>query len=476
MASSTRKEDSNHLTHTKGKSKLGMSRYVFVCRGIDVCVGQGPLDLDSSPAIVRVIDNGSPARSERQTTPSEWPSSPRPVEEWPISPPSTPPLFTSGQTQEVSNQSARVPGPVAHSNAREVTTIVQQALSKNPRSTLKTLTPAQGRVRSLPPHSLSSTYSSALSTTNLRSKATSLPLDILRSSVSNIRKVPPPLVKAGKEACGEVLVPCSDSGGSGTQSSFHRAGSTPNRLRATIAAAPGHDPSSLGVCSSQEHINDMHVGRNLNPDRERLQSQDLDGMELDDFHSVAVNGSYSEAVHGGGTPTRNEDATNKGEAVRSSLASPRPEVSHEQPPPSSPPIHSQSPSSLRSASLVEEMVVIEGRATPPHLPTVIGKRARSLSQSPPQSKRPRLTSPEPVSPNHQEYDAAARKVFDPELLKIGIEVDLRDYDNNPPPYPWGEGLSRLDLKPPLHPPLLITNSKLAEIWTSVCKSRGWYKE
>jgi hypothetical protein len=161
--------------------------------------------------------------------------------------------------------------------------------------------------------------------------------------------------------------------------------------------------------------------------------------------------------------------------VRSSLTSPRPEVSHGQPPPSSPPIYSQSPSSRRSTPLVEEMVVIERHATPPHLPMVAGKRARSLSQSPPQSKRPRLTSREPVSPNHEEYDAAARKVFDPELLKIGIEVDLRDCDNDPPPYPWGEGMSRLDLKPPVHP-LLITNSKLAEIWTSVCKSRGWCEE
>jgi hypothetical protein len=71
------------------------------------------------------------------------------------------------------------------------------------------------------------------------------------------------------------------------------------------------------------------------------------------------------------------------------------------------------------------------------------------------------------------HSATPRKVFDPELLKVGIEVDLTDYDGSPPPYPCKEGTSRLDLKQP-DQPLLITNSKLAEIWKSVCKYRGWY--
>jgi hypothetical protein len=63
------------------------------------------------------------------------------------------------------------------------------------------------------------------------------------------------------------------------------------------------------------------------------------------------------------------------------------------------------------------------------------------------------------------------KVFDPELLKLGIEVDLRDYDDDPPPYPWGAGMSKLNFRP--NYPLLITNSKLAEIWKRVCEYRGW---
>jgi hypothetical protein len=77
-----------------------------------------------------------------------------------------------------------------------------------------------------------------------------------------------------------------------------------------------------------------------------------------------------------------------------------------------------------------------------------------------------------VSRGREVHSAAPRKVFDPELLKVGIEVDLTDYDGDPPPYPGKEGMSRLNLKRPDHP-LLITNSKLAEIWKSVCKYRGW---
>jgi hypothetical protein len=80
-------------------------------------------------------------------------------------------------------------------------------------------------------------------------------------------------------------------------------------------------------------------------------------------------------------------------------------------------------------------------------------------------------SREPVNFSREVHSAALRKVFDPELLKLGIEVDLTDYDGNPPLYPRKE-MSRLNLKQ-LDNPLLITNSKLAEIWKSVCKYRGW---
>jgi hypothetical protein len=435
-------------------------------------VGKGPLDLDNSPAIRQLIDNGSPARSERQTTPSEWLPSPKAAEEWPISPPSTPPLFTPAQAQEVPDQSARVPEPAANSNAREATIIAQQAPSRDLESTPTALSPAQRHRQSLPPPSFKSSYSSALSTTNLRSKATSLPSDVFGSGVSNLRKVPPPLVKNTKEACGEVLVPSSDSGGPGSQSPFHENGSPPDRLQTTIAAAPGHDLAPLSVGSKPERVNDTYdeQGPNLEPER----SQDPDNMQLDEFSRIAVNGS-AESVHGNGVLTRSEGVINKGEAVNSPLPSSRPEVSSEQLPPSSIPIYSQSPNWHRSTPLVEETVAIEGHTTPPHLPVVTAKRARPLSPSPPRSKRPRLMSREPVSPGHQVYGDTARKVFDPELLKIGIEVDLRDFDNNPPPYPQGEGMSRLNLRPPDHP-LLITNFKLAEIWKSVCKSRGWGEE
>jgi hypothetical protein len=124
---------------------------------------------------------------------------------------------------------------------------------------------------------------------------------------------------------------------------------------------------------------------------------------------------------------------------------------------------------------VEETAVVEetpSHVTTQHLPSTI-KRARPLTPSPPRGKRPRLMSREVVDRSREVHSAASRKVFDPELLKVGIEVDLTDYDGNPPPYPCKEGMSRLNIKQP-DPPLLITNSKLAEIWKSVCKYRGWY--
>jgi hypothetical protein len=81
-------------------------------------------------------------------------------------------------------------------------------------------------------------------------------------------------------------------------------------------------------------------------------------------------------------------------------------------------------------------------------------------------------SRELVNVSREVHSAVLRKDFDPELLKVGIEVDLTDYDGNPPLYPGNDEMSRLNLRP-LDNPLLITNSKLAEIWKSVCKYRGW---
>jgi hypothetical protein len=50
-------------------------------------------------------------------------------------------------------------------------------------------------------------------------------------------------------------------------------------------------------------------------------------------------------------------------------------------------------------------------------------------------------------------------------------VDLGDYDDSPPRFPWGKEMYRPDFRPPDHP-LLITNSKLADIWKSVREYRG----
>ncbi|KAI0256371.1 hypothetical protein BJV78DRAFT_1171425 [Lactifluus subvellereus] len=453
-ATRTRKENGDHLLPGKRKSKPG----------------KGPLDLDSSPAIMQAIDSGSPARSQRQTTPSEWPSSP--LAEWPISPPSTPPLFTQNQPQAVSEQSVRVPEPVVNNNARQTSTIAQQALSNDLASTLTAPAPAQKRRQSLPPPSFSPTYSSALFTTNLRNKASSLPSDVFGSRVSNTRRVPPPSLKNTKEACGEVLVPGSDSGSPGARSSCHENSSPLAPLRATIAAASEHGPASPRVSSSPERVNKTYDEQNSIPGREP--NQDLDNMQLDGFSRMAVNGS-TESAHGNGIRTRNEGGINNGEVVKSPLPSPGPGGSDEQLPPSSIPIYSQSPTWHRSTLLVEETVAIEYNTTPPDLPMVTAKRARSPSPSPPRSKRPRLMSRETVSRNHQVYGTTPRRVFDEELLKIGIEVDLREYDDNPLPYPWGERMSGLNLRSQDHP-LLITNSKLAEIWKSVCKSRGGCKK
>jgi hypothetical protein len=423
--------------------------------------GNGALDPDSSPDVFDDRYDGSPSRSVRQTTPSEWPTSPEQthipvfpsrevVDQLPISPPSTPPLFTQ-ELPQVVGQSTLVPEPAVDHDPRANPKAVQQAGL----TSLRPPVPVQKRTQSVPLPSSSSAVSSV--TTNPRHKATSLPTDVFGSTVSHTRRVPPPSAKTTKEPCGEVLVPGSDSGGPDTQSTQNNP--SLNQRRAAIPASP-------------ERVNEAHEaqGSVLEPGP----SQEPDKGQLDELSRMALNGSYVDHVRGNGVQTHNGMGDNRRYAMEPGLPSPEPELSYEQLPPSSLPIYSQSFNWDRSMVAVEETATVEGtpsQVTTQHLPTSTTKRARPLTPSPPQGKRPRLMSYESVNHSREVHSAAPRKVLDPELLKVGIEVDLTDYDGNPPPYPCKEGMSRLNLKQP-HP-LLITNSKLAEIWESVCKYRGW---
>jgi hypothetical protein len=423
--------------------------------------GNGALDPDSSPDVFNDPYDGSSSRPERQTTPSEWPTSPErthiPVspsrevaDQLPISPPSTPPLFTQ-ELPQVVGQSTSVPEPAGDHHPRAIPEAVQQVGL----TSLKPPVPAQKRTQSVPLPSSSSAVSSV--TTNTRHKATSLPTDVFGSTVSHTRRVPPPSAKTTKEPCGEVLVPGSDSGGPDTQSTQNN--SSPSQRRAAIPASP-------------ERVNEAHDAQNsvLEPGP----SQEPDKGQLDELSRMALNGSYVDHIRGNGVRTLNGMGYDRRDAVEPGLPSPEPELSYEQLPPSSLPIYSQSLNWDRSMVVVEETAAVEGtpsHVTTQHLLTSTTKRARPLTPSPPRGKRPRLMSCELVNRSREVHSAAPRKVFDPELLKVGIEVDLTDYDGNPPPYPYKEGMSRLNLKQP-HP-LLITNSKLAEIWKSVSKYRGW---
>ena len=429
-------------------------------------VGNGALD-DSY--------DGSPSRSERQTTPSEWPTSPErtriPVspsrevpDQLPISPPSTPPLYTQ-ELPQVVGQSTSVPEPAGDHDPQATPEAVRQPglISLMPP------VPAQKRTQSVPLLSSSSAVSQV--TTNPRHKATSLPTDVFGSTVFHTRRVPPPSAKTTKEPCGEVLVPGSDSGGLDTQSTQNNY--SRSQRRAAIPGSPGHVNTSLRTGSSPERVNEAHDAQSsvLEPGL----SQEPDKGQLDDLSRMALNGSYADHVHGNGIQMHNGTGDNRRVAVEPGLPSPEPELSYEQLPPSSLPIYSQSPNWDRSMVAAEETTTVEetpSHVTTQHLPTSIAKRARPLSPSPPRSKRPRLMSCELVNRSREVHSAAPRKVFDPELLKVGIEVDLTDYDSNPPSYPCKEGMSRLNLKQP-DQPLHITNSKLAEIWKSVCKYRGW---
>ncbi len=363
-----------------------------------------------------------------------------------MSPPSTPPLFTQ-ELPQVVGQSTSVPEPAGDHDPQATPEVVQQARL----TSLGPPAPAQKRSQSVPlPSSMSTVFSA---TTNPRHKATSLPTDVFGSTVSHTRRVPPPSAKITKEPCGEVLVPGSDSGGPDTQSTQNNSFSS---RRAAIPASPGR------VNDAQSSV--LEPGPSQEPDK----------GHLDDLSRMALNGSYADQVRGNRVQTYNGKGDNRRGAVEPGLPSPEPELSYEQLPPSSLPIYSQSLNWDRSMVVVEETAVVEGTpsyVTTQHLPTSIAKRARPLTPSPPRGKRPRLMSCELVNRSREVRSATPRKIFDPELLKVGIEVDLTDYDGSPPPYPC-KGMSRLNVKQLEHP-LLITNSKLAEIWNSVCKYRGW---
>jgi hypothetical protein len=440
-----------------------------VTRVLNADAGKGALDLDSSPAVTQGTDNGSPARPERQTTPSEWPASPElsyispspspeAVGVLPISPPSTPPLFTPEQLQIVPGYS-RVSDSAPHS-PQVSPAVVQQTIPSDLESTSLRSRSPQSHRRSLPPSS-----NPALPTSPLN-KATSLPPGVIRLSVSHSRRVPPPSVKNTKEACGEILVPGSDSGGPGTQSLSNENNSPVDRRRAKMAVSPGHDTGSMRVSASPERVNVSHDG---GPMVEAEASQEPNNAQLDDLSRMAVNGSYEDQVNGNGVRTHNGPGPGEGDTSSGH------QQSYEPLPPSSPPIHSQAPSWNRSTVLVEETAAVDEsmtHETSPNPQSLTAKRTRSSSPPPMRNKRPRLVSREPVIPRHQVHGATPIKGFDPELLELKIEMDLGDYDDNPPTYPWGKEMSRLDFRPPNHP-LLICNSKLADLWKSLCEYRGW---
>lgn len=415
----------------------------------------------------RDIEKCSPVSLRRQTTPSEWPPSPsperlhspslspEPAGERPISPPSTPPLFTPEQPQEAQGQEP----PVAES------TESSQAISTNDVevTSLRPPTPAQRR-RSMPPIS---SYSSSLSTSLSRTKATSLPLDVFGSSASNARRVPLPTVKFNKDAYGEILVPSSDSGELVIQSSSH---GNPSALGPPSAAVPKH---AMAPSSSPERVNDSYDMQSQILEPERSQDPNGFGLRMEDLSRMALNGSYPEQLHGDDVQTSNRDAAHEEEAARSPSPVPDPEPTL---PPSSIPIPSQSPTWRHATTTVEETLAVA--ETSYHVTRdVTTKRARP-SPSPAersllQSKRPKLMSHESLTPDLQRHETTPPEVvFDAELLKLGIKVNLADYDNSPPVFPWGEGMTHLNLRQPQHP-LRITNSKLTEIWKNVCRSRGW---
>ena len=216
---------------------------------------------------------------------------------------------------------------------------------------------------------------------------------------------------------------------------------------------------SLRVNPGPERVNNGHDRGG--PIQEAEPSQEHNSARLDDLSCMAAKVSYAEQPRGNGVHARGACGHSAAELVL-----PR-QQSNETPPLLRPPFHSQTASWQSSTILLEETPATEVRSTHEvglYPPTPIAKRAMSPSPSPMRSKRPRLVSHEP--------GATPKRGFDPELLEVGIEVDLSDFDDDPPPYPWENGMSRLNFRPPTHP-FLVTNSKLAEIWRSVCKHQGW---
>ena len=432
-------------------------------------------DPDGSPDVINGSYDGSPSRSERQTTPSEWPTSPErthiPVSSsrgvaghLPTSPPSTPPLFTQ-ELPQVVGQLTSVLEPAGDHDPQATLEVVQQAGL----TSLMPPVPAQKHTQSVPLPSTSSAVSSV--TTNPRNKATFLPIDVFGSTVSHTRRVPPPSAKTTKEPCGEVLVPGSDSGGPDTQSTQNNF--SPSQRRAAVPPSPERINTSLRMSSRPERVNEAHDAQTsiLEPGP----SQEPDKVQLDELSGMALNGSYADHIHGNGVQTHNGMGDNSRIVVEAGFPSPEPELSYEQLPPSSLPIYSQNPNWDCPMVAAGETATVEetpSHMTTRHLPTSIPKRVRPSTPSPPRAKRPRLMSCELVNRSREAHSAAPRKDLDPELLKVGIEVDLTEFDGNPPLYPRKEGMSRLNLKQAVCP-LLFTNSKLAEIWKSVCKYRGW---
>jgi len=361
-----------------------------------------------------------------------------------------------------SRHSAGAPESVANHNLQAFTATVRQPRPSNPELvSLGTPTSPQSRRRGLPPSSSNPAFPPPFVTTSLTNRATFLPSEGVGPSMPHARRVPPPFVKNTKEACGEVLVPGSDSGGPGTQSLSNES-SSPVGRRATTTASRGHGSTSMRTNFSLERVDDVHDGQS--PIHEPGPSQEPNNAQLDGLSRMAVNGSCAKQPHGNGIHTRYGAGHIGVELV---VQSPGHQPSYEPLPLSSPPIHSQALSWQRSTILVEETAAVEESPThwtALHPQTSTAKRTRSSSPPPMRSKRPRLVSRDP--------GATPKRALDPELLKIGIEVDLNDYADNPPPYPWEKGMSRLNLRPPNHP-LLITNSKLGEIWKNVCKYRGW---
>ena len=268
-------------------------------------IGNGALDPDSSPDVINDTYDSSPSRSERQTTPSEWPTSPArthvPVfpshevaDQLPISPPSTPPIF-SQELPQVLGQSTSVPEPAGDHDPQGTPEAVQQAGL----TSLRPPVPVQKRTQSVPLLSSSSAVSSI--TANPRHKATSLPTDIFGSTVFHTRRVPPPSAKTTKEPCGEVLVPGSDSGGPDTQSTQNN--SSPSQRRAAIPVSSERVNTSLRMSSSLKRVNEAHGARSsvLEPGP----SQEPDKGQLDDLSRMALNGSYADHVRGNGVQRHN---------------------------------------------------------------------------------------------------------------------------------------------------------------------------